>query len=292
MPADFFSCEGRVPVCGMPSDKALNCRRKSEDSTSNVGWTSGMGKRAFKARFAVALMDCVASIGGMGTLYERIKPLAAFAGEVVAETLWPTRCAVCDVLGKVLCDQCAASLPYLDWWRACRRCGAAYGYVQCASCNPVALGLVGRTELPFEACTSATMFSPRTGKIVRVFKDQGERRLASTMAMMMQRAMPSDWTFDVIVHVPATKAAYRRRGFDHAELIARSLSDRTGIMLVDGLARPKTHDQRKLTGAQRVANLAGSFAAHPDACCGRRILLVDDVYTTGATPSSEPFLPS
>ena len=119
--------------------------------------------------------------------------------------------------------------------------------------------------------------------IVRVFKDQGERRLASTMAMMMQRAMPPDWAFDVIVHVPATKAAYRRRGFDHAELIAQSLSDRTGIMLVDGLARPRTHDQRKLTGAQRVANLAGSFCAHPDACCGRRILLVDDVYTTGAT---------
>ncbi len=257
--------------------------RKPRDSSSRVGWTSRMGKRSFAVRLAAPLMDCVASIGGMGTLYERIKPFAAFAGEVVAETLWPTRCAVCDVLGKVLCDRCAASLPYLDWWRACRRCGAAYGYVQCASCNPVALGLVGRTELPFEACTSATMFSPRTGKIVRVFKDQGERRLASTMAMMMQRAMPPDWVFDVIVHVPATKAAYRRRGFDHAELIARSLSDRTGIMLVDGLARPRTHDQRKLTGAQRVANLAGSFGAHPDACCGRRILLVDDVYTTGAT---------
>ena len=111
------------------------------------------------------------------------------------------------------------------------------------------------------------MFSPRTGKIVRVFKDQGERRLASTMAMMMQRAMPPDWVFDVIVHVPATKAAYRRRGFDHAELIARSLSDRTGIMLVDGLARP----------------LAGSFEARPDVCGELRILLVDDVCTTGAT---------
>ena len=127
------------------------------------------------------------------------------------------------------------------------------------------------------------MFSPRTGKIVRVFKDQGERRLASNMATMMQHAMPPDWVFDAIVHVPATKAAYRRRGFDHAELIARSLSYRTGVKLVGGLARPKTHDQRKLSGAQRVENLIGSFAARPDACYGRRVLLVDDVYTTGAT---------
>ena len=127
------------------------------------------------------------------------------------------------------------------------------------------------------------MFSPHTGKIVRVFKDQGEQRLASAMAVMMLRAVPPDWVFDAIAHVPATKAAYRRRGFDHAELIARSLSDRTGIMLVDGLARPRTRDQRKLTGAQRVANLAGSFEARPDVCGELRILLVDDVYTTGAT---------
>ena len=267
----------------MPSDKALRCWRKPRDSSSSAGWTSKMGKRAFAARLAAASMDCIANIVGMGTLYERIKPLAAFAGEVVAETLWPTRCAVCDVLGKVLCDQCAASLPYLDWWRACRRCGAAYGYVQCTSCNPVAFGFVGRAEWPFAACASATMFSTGTGKIVRVFKDQGERRLASTMAAMMQRAMPPDWVFDVIVHVPATKAAYRRRGFDHAELIARSLSDRAGVMLVDGLARPRTYDQRKLTGAQRIANLSGSFTAHPDVCHGRRVLLIDDVYTTGAT---------
>ncbi|MBQ1450677.1 MAG: hypothetical protein IIZ12_07095, partial [Eggerthellaceae bacterium] len=61
---------------------------------------------------------------------------------------------------------------------------------------------------------SATMFSPYTGKIVRVFKDQGERRLASTMAAMMLRVVPPDWVFDAIAHVPATKAAYRRRGFD------------------------------------------------------------------------------
>ena len=127
------------------------------------------------------------------------------------------------------------------------------------------------------------MFSGETGRIVRVFKDQGEQRLAREMSAIMARAMPPSWAFDAIVHVPATKVAFRRRGFDHAELLARSLSDQLGVASVNGLARPKTYDQRKLTGAQRVANLAGSFEAHSDACRGRRILLVDDVYTTGAT---------
>lgn len=127
------------------------------------------------------------------------------------------------------------------------------------------------------------MFSGETGRIVRVFKDQGEQRLAREMAVIMARSTPPSWTFDAIVHVPATRAAYRRRGFDHAELIARSLSDQLEIASVNGLARPRTYDQRKLTGAQRVANLAGSFEARPDVCLGRHILLVDDVYTTGAT---------
>ena len=219
----------------------------------------------------------------MESFFDRIKPAVAFAGEVVAETLWPTRCAVCDELGMVLCDRCAESLPYLDWWRACRKCGAAYGLVQCPACNPVALGLIGREAFPFSGCASATMFSSVTGKVVRVFKDQGEQRLARDIARAMARAVPPDWAFDRVAFVPASEAAYRRRGYDHAELIARALEAELGVMVSEALERPKTRDQRKLTGLQRVQNLAGRFAARPDACTSQKLLLVDDVFTTGAT---------
>ena len=219
----------------------------------------------------------------MGALFEKLKPIAAFAGEAVAETLWPTRCAVCDAPGKVLCDCCARDLPYLDWWRACRRCGAAYGFVQCSACNPVALELIARDELPFSACASATMYAGVTGRIVRVFKDEGEQRLARDMAAMMARAVPPDWTFDAVAHVPASLKAYRRRGYDHAELLARELSEMLGVPNVAALGRPRTRDQRALTGAGRVANLAGQFQGACEVCAGRRLVVVDDVYTTGAT---------
>lgn len=212
-----------------------------------------------------------------------IAHIASFAREVVAETLWPTRCAVCDAPGEVLCDRCAARLPYLDWWRACRKCGAPYGLVQCCSCNPIALELIERDELPFSACASAVMFSPETGRIVRVYKDQGERRLALDMAHAMERALPPAWSFDRVTFVPASLSAYRSRGFDHADLLARRLAEGLGAGFVEALERPKTRDQRKLTGSERVANLAGSFVAHPQACARKRLLLVDDVYTTGAT---------
>lgn len=214
---------------------------------------------------------------------KKARTAAAFAAEVISETLWPTRCAVCDAPGQVLCERCAASLPYLDWWRACKRCGSAFGSVQCDTCNPVVLERMGRCELPYAACAGAAMFSPEVGHIVRVYKDQGERRLAAVMAGQMVRALPPDWPVDAITFVPATLAAVRFRGFDHSELLARQVAEALGLSCVRTLARPKTRDQRQLSGKQRVSNLAGRFEALDGSRAPLRVLLVDDVYTTGAT---------
>ena len=213
---------------------------------------------------------------------DKARRAAWFAGEVVAETLWPTRCAVCDTLGTVLCEQCKRALPNVDWWRACHRCGAPFGRVQCDLCNPVSLGRIGREELPYAGCASAVLFDDRAGRVVRVFKDQGEQRLSAAMAAMMARMVPPDWSFDAVTFVPATLAAVRYRGFDHARLVARDVAGELGLACMETLGRPKTRDQRALTGAQRIANLAGRFRAL-DCKMPSRVLLVDDVYTTGAT---------
>ena len=228
------------------------------------------------------LMTCSSYHGRMGDFKDNVRRVARFAVEVAAETLWPTRCALCDVGGAVLCDRCARDLPFVDWWRACHRCGAPFGSVQCDLCNPVALARIGRDELPFAACASAVLFDESTGRVVRVFKDQGEQRLSETMASAMVRMVPPSWSFDAVTFVPATLAAVRYRGFDHAGLIANDVAEKLGMPCVETLARPKTRDQRVLGAAQRIANLRGRFAAldckPPD-----RVLLVDDVYTTGAT---------
>lgn len=210
-----------------------------------------------------------------------IKMLAA---EVVAETLWPTRCALCDVPGAVLCERCSRELPVLDWWTACPRCGSAFGKVQCDLCNPVTLGRIGRESLPFAGCASAMRFDENTtGCLVRVFKDQGERRLAAELASCMARAVAPGWDFDAVTFVPASKAAQRHRGFDHAELLAREVASSLGKPCASVLDRPKTRDQRLLTGRERIANLGGSFHAPDNAARGLRLLLVDDVFTTGST---------
>ena len=66
-------------------------------------------------------------MGMLSNITGACAPLAAEAAEALAETVWPTRCAICDAPGQVLCDSCCASLPYVDWWRACPRCGAPFG---------------------------------------------------------------------------------------------------------------------------------------------------------------------
>ena len=82
--------------------------------------------------------------------------------------------------------------------------------------------------------------------------------------------------------VPATPAAYARRGFDHMEGVSRSLSGMLGLPLADVLARPEARDQRRLGREERLANAASSTRVVGDVT-GCSLLLVDDVVTTGAS---------
>ena len=127
------------------------------------------------------------------------------------------------------------------------------------------------------------MFDRRSGRLVHVFKDLGEQRLAHLMANMMLHAMPHGWEFDAVTYVPASLASYRRRGFEHAGLIARELAMYTATPVERFLLRPHTRDQRTLSRTERIANLRGRFKACKDISEVGDVLLVDDVYTTGST---------
>lgn len=205
--------------------------------------------------------------------------------DAFTETLWPTRCAVCDTPGEVLCPACSLNLQHIDWWRACPRCGAPFGHVQCSECNDVMLDAAGRRTLPFDGCASAVAYDDAAARIVRTWKDAGERRLANTMAALMAPLVPPSWQAErpAVVPVPATAAARRKRGFDHGEELARALATRLDLAMAPVLARPRSRDQRALARRGRLANMEGRFMALPGASAPASVLIVDDVYTTGAT---------
>lgn len=206
------------------------------------------------------------------------------AFEVVAETLWPTRCAVCDRPGTPLCPDCIASLPYIDSLLACPRCGAPFGRVQCTECNRVLLAAFGYEEPPYRQATSPLVLTEKVRRIVTVYKDQGERSLARPMASLMARAAPPPWLDDdAVAFVPATAAARRRRGFDHAEHLARELSWLLDVDFTPLLATPRRLDQRRLGRAERIQNMREALRVLPGATVPDAVILVDDVCTTGST---------
>ena len=210
---------------------------------------------------------------------------ARVLGRALAEAAWPTRCAVCDAPGAVLCERCARELPHIDWWGACPRCGAPWGRVQCSECNDVVLAASGRDRLPYDQAASAVILDGAAHAVACVFKDQGEQRLAVPMARLMAACAPPAWSAPgaVVSFVPASAAALRRSGFDHGALLGQAVADELGVPCAALLARPRAADQRRLGRRERAANMAHSLEALPGAAARGPVILVDDVLTTGAT---------
>ena len=219
------------------------------------------------------------------SLIQAALPYAQAAGEIFAEALWPTRCAVCDAPGASLCGPCERALAYIDWNRACPRCGAPFGCVQCCECNTVMLAAAGRERPPYERLASAVSFDEDARRIVSAFKDGGERRLALDMAAIMARCIPPDWAAagPCVTFVPASTAALRRRGFDHVELLSEEIAQEARLSHLPLLARPRSLDQRQLTRAERFANMGGCLGVLEGAAAPNEVIVVDDVCTTGAT---------
>jgi ComF family protein len=123
-----------------------------------------------------------------------------------------------------------------------------------------------------------------------MLKDSGERRYAAVLAELLAAATDG-WLApaDVLVPAPASPAAVRRRGFDHAADITRVLGRLTGSEVRCLLRATGSADQRALGREERFANRASAFRlAGPRGIAGgtvlpERVVLVDDVFTTGAT---------
>lgn len=204
-----------------------------------------------------------------------------------AEALWPTRCVGCDRPGTLLCPPCRTALPWIDQRWACLNCGAPAGWLACSECD-------GLWET--RAVTCALPFAGVGARLVTVYKDGHERRLAPVLAAAMACALDEarGWpaadghprfdpaATDALCFVPATERALARRGFDHMEDVARALSAFEGIPLADVLVRGPARDQRSLGRSERAENLHDSVGVVSDVT-GLRLLLVDDVITTGAS---------
>ncbi|MGI6591217.1 MAG: ComF family protein [Eggerthellaceae bacterium] len=209
------------------------------------------------------------------------------AGNALQELVWTTRCVICDTPGELICAECARALPYIDLWQACPRCGTPFGRLICTECNHLMLAKRGRQALPYERCTSAVIHTDAVRHIVTAFKDGGERRLAPLIAAYSAATVSPgiSHTNAVLTFIPSTNRARRQRGFDHTEETARFLAVHLHLPLARIFSRPRGRDQRGLSREERQLNMAGKLQIRPywQGRLPRRVIVYDDVYTTGAT---------
>jgi ComF family protein len=211
------------------------------------------------------------------------------APQFLFNLVFPDGCRLCDqpllnVSRIPVCKACLSLPQPLQAEFFCQTCRTPFLSSnpldhdgQCATCRENAVN--------FDFAYSFGSYEGPLRKLVRLFKYGKVETLAGPLSALLLRAVPRDQNFDAIVAIPMHWRKRWERGFNQAELLAQPVARRYGLKLASNLRRKRyTQSQASLSEAGRRQNLKGSFAvARPDEIAGKRVLLIDDVFTTGAT---------
>lgn len=225
--------------------------------------------------------------------------------EATVDLLYPRCCSGCQApldraaprvgAGAWFCRGCAAGLPLMEP-PCCKMCGEAYdgaftNEFRCANCS-------GR-RLEFDFAVAACRAEGLVRDLVHQFKYGRRVQLRGALAALLQRTLEeprlvgenlADW---LLVPVPLHRSREADRAFNQSWELCQRLAKWTGIPAANVLVRSRaTESQARLDRDERLRNLRGAFEMRrprrwqPPVCVrARRILLVDDVFTTGATSS-------
>lgn len=200
----------------------------------------------------------------------------------IVDLLFPTRCVVCGALDRQpLCSTCAAGLPFIEA-PICGRCGNPT-LAQVDGCR-ACLG----EHLPYSRCRSLGLFEGSMREVVHALKYANGRRLAPILAeLAVERLGDGFLDVDLITFVPLHASKQSERGYNQSELVAQKLARLTPAPAAGVLRQvSKTADQSQLPAEERRANVRGAFdlrASKAEIVAGSRLVLVDDVFTTGST---------
>lgn len=213
----------------------------------------------------------------MALVQTSIRRAAAVVGRAIIETVYPKTCAGCGLRGCWLCEICEEETLPLDVPGMCGRCGLLpiEGRCGCADLHP-----------SIRIARAVTVYDGWAGTSVRRVKYEGEPDRARHLASLMASCFQAFGHVDGIVPVPLHPSKLRSRGFNQSALIAKHLSVETGVPVMDVLKRTvDTVSQTTLSGRERKENVANAFSPDPAwwPHSGRRYVIVDDVFTTGAT---------
>jgi competence protein ComFC len=197
----------------------------------------------------------------------------------LADLFYPERCVGCERRASdVLCRTCFDALPRVGS-PVCGRCGlpTAFATLVCEECKNVDFG--------FQSARAPLKYDGVGKQVVHALKYRGYKRVVGRLAAPLMLQVVGEDHFDAVVPVPLHSSRLRKRGFNQAKLLAGGVAEKMKATVSDTLEVVRsTRDQVELSAAQRRANVAGAYTATKP--LRGKILLIDDVFTTGATLSA------
>ncbi len=191
------------------------------------------------------------------------------------------------------CPVCGKKSDSIELWPICSECWNEITRYDGPSCKLCAKPLISEyshlcwdciSDRPaFSSVKVFGLYSGVLAETINLLKFSGIKRLSRPLAGLLLRLEVPD--ADIIVPVPMTKKALLERGFNQSLLIAREISIKKGIPIdIDNLQKIReTIPQVGLDAKERMKNLKEAFSVSGDLIKGKKVLLVDDVMTTGTT---------
>ena len=202
-------------------------------------------------------------------------------------TVFPSTCRICKSAlhgGRFFCPACQDKIKHIGE-NVCVVCGRPFlgfgGPHPCRNCI--------EKVPPYDMARAPLVYDGVVREAIHIYKYNHVRMMKGFLGEHVA-AGARDWfsDADVVCAVPLHVKRFRERGFNQSLFLTKAASDTLGAALsIDGLIRTRyTRPQVDLGPAERAANVKGAFAVvRPEEFTGRAALLVDDIFTTGATVS-------
>jgi len=209
----------------------------------------------------------------------------------IADLLFPLSCKMCGIsirMGETpgLCESCWSTIQFLDG-PCCPRCGKPFASEAALSYSPNHQCGDCREKPPYyDRAISVAHYDKALAEAIHLFKYSKKTQWSRPLGRLLLKRVSDLGKFDVILAVPLHPKRLRQREFNQSLLLAREVSLETGLPLqVDNLCRVRwTQPQIELNGEERRKNVRRAFEVkRPDQVEDRCVVLIDDVFTTGAT---------
>jgi ComF family protein len=212
----------------------------------------------------------------------------------LCDFILPPRCVVCEASTSGESDPwvCASCWIAVEFVRppVCAQCGTPFAAsVQAIGSTSHRCGKCVLSPPPYERARAVGLYEGALREVIHAMKYRPVFGLVRPLAELLSGQFAIHWGGrmpDVLVPVPLHRLRLRQREFDQALALANGLGQEVGIPVWSGtlIRHVPTRSQIGLSAAERRRNIRGAFRVQPGRSCrGRSLLLIDDVYTTGAT---------